>query len=44
MVEPSWPTETVVARVRTDAATAVRIQDGVAESWGRRSRRNCRGG
>ena len=33
MVEPSWPTETVVARVRTDAATAVRIQDGVAESW-----------
>ena len=33
MVEPSPPTETVVARVRTDAATAVRIQDGVAESW-----------
>src|SRR5438270_1162671 len=33
MVKPSWPTGTVVARVRTDAATAVRIQDGVAESW-----------
>jgi len=33
MVEPSPPTETVVARVRTDAATAVRIQNGVAESW-----------
>ena len=33
MVESSWPTETVVARVRTDAATAVRIQNGVAESW-----------
>src|SRR6202047_538107 len=33
MVEPSPPTETVVARVRTDAATAVRVQNGVAESW-----------
>src|ERR1700738_2429831 len=33
MVEPSPPTETVVARVRTDAATAVCIQNGVAESW-----------
>ncbi len=32
MLEPSPPTGTVVARVRTDAAMAVRIQDGLAAS------------
>jgi ribosomal protein L11 methyltransferase len=33
MSQPSLSPGTVVARVKTDAATAVRIQDGLAESW-----------
>jgi ribosomal protein L11 methyltransferase len=33
MAEPSAPGGTFVARMRTDEAIAVRIQNGIAESW-----------